>query len=101
MKEPEFSFEPKEHRRNSDPQTSNLAAHQAPSLAKQHALIVLGVLKKNPSGLTSEEISEKCRLRFDQVWRRTSDLERQNLITKTDTARKNSSGRYAVVWRVV
>ena len=78
MKEPEFEFEPREHRRNVDPQTSNLAAHQAGSLAKQHCAIVLGVLKDHPDGLTSEEISERCRLRFDQVWRRVSDLERQN-----------------------
>jgi predicted ArsR family transcriptional regulator len=55
-------------------------------------------LSKTP--MTSERISAICGLRYDQVWRRMSELERAGLVIDSGKTEKTSSGRNATLWEL-
>ena len=75
-----------------------MAAQSIAKMVNGHCMIVLDVLKKH-GDLTPEQITHFCNLRYDQVWRRTSDLVRLGLAKKGTPAQRqtNSSGREADV----
>ena len=62
--------------------------------------IIYMELKLNGSG-TYEELSRRCKLRPDQVWRRLSDMEDQGFAKPLTLRRKGTYGRYQRVWRCV
>ena len=92
-----------EHRRNSDPDTSDMAARSAKGLAGKHCLLIKNLLVSvSPMSLNYEEISG--RLGFDnqnKVARRMVDLERQGLVERTNETRATKSGRQAQLWKAV
>ena len=76
--------------RGDDPETSKDAEKWMTESGKRmtHAMIVLRVLRENPDGLIPGEISERCPLRHDQVWRRCPDLRAQGLVQLTGEVRR-------------
>jgi len=62
--------------------------------------IIYMELKLNGSG-TYEELSRRCKLRPDQVWRRLSDMEDQGFAEPLTLRRKGTYGRYQRVWKVI
>ena len=96
-------FNPVEHRRNTDPVTSHLAAMSAGELAKHHAQIIYNALQSvYPESLNYEEIAQ--RVGFDnpnKVARRMVDLERKNKVERTGKARNTKAGRLATLWRAI
>ena len=85
--------------RRDDSDTSFAAAESMDTAAKRYKAIVYRTLL-NFGPMTSEEIASRCELDHPQVWRRVSDLRRDNVIHDTGERRKNSSGRKAGVWAV-
>ena len=65
---------------------------------EKHKKIILKVLEDNKKAMTPEQISVQCRLRFDQVWRRMSDLAKENKVVKTHLKAVNSSGKFGTKW---
>ena len=91
---PELPFwEPRKHRRNTDPVTSAAAASQAKNMAAQHMKIIEACLCIH-GPLTADEISMWTILDPVQVNRRTSDLIRAKIIVDTGKQRRARSGRY-------
>lgn len=58
-------------------------------------------LEKLRVGGTHEEISEVCGLRPDQVWKRLSELERDQKIFNTGITRRLKSSVNGIVWQLV
>lgn len=83
--------------RSKDPVTSKDAAASTACFTARFKNLILQALREKPG--TFQEISERTGLRPDQVWRRLSDLERDNLAFPTGETRKGSSGRQQRVWR--
>ncbi len=90
----------KKHARRGDPSTSHKAANEIENSAKQIKAIVLSALKRH-GAMTSEEIAEATGLTHPQVWRRTSDLKNEFSIIDSGQRRLNTSGKDAIVWRVM
>jgi predicted ArsR family transcriptional regulator len=94
-----FTYEPAQHARKSDPETSHEAAAKAEPLAHRHCGLILAHLKAiHPGGATVEDIAKATGLLAHQIGKRMSDLERANH-AKAWEARKMSSGRSGRVWR--
>jgi len=92
------------HARTNDPATSQEAAEEAPGLASRHMKIILGALRRNPGGLTSQEVEETLSasqepLTHAQVWRRMSDLRVRGEVEDSGLRRKTTSNRPSIVWR--
>ena len=88
------------HARIDDPSTSKAAAESIEDLVKSFMYTIYMELYVNGSG-TYEELSRRCKLRPDQVWRRLSDMGTCGIATPTGYKRKGSSGRYQRVWMAV
>ena len=82
-------------------QTSKDAFVQSRESAKSNRHIILNTMNAMKSPMTSEQISEHCGLRYDQVWRRMSELERDNKIRCTNELDVTSSGRFAHRWELI
>jgi hypothetical protein len=63
--------------------------------------LVLGLLTKNPDGLTADEVAALLGGAALAIRPRFTELFRQGLIEKTPLRRQNSSGGRATVWRAV
>ena len=102
-------FEPRNLRRNTDPSTSDEAAHTVEALRGRHWGIILQVLREHgycggfgtPPGLTSQEIADRCELEHWAVTRRMGELRDGGRVIQTNEKRENRSGRRAVVWSLV
>ena len=80
--------------RNTDPDTSRMAADQAAELATKHHGIILAALE-HPG--TIYDIAARTDLDHNAVARRMSELERMDLVY-TDGKKKGASGRMCRVW---
>jgi len=90
--------------RTEDPDTSHGAAEQAKGFASDHMKVILGALRRNPAGLTSQEIEEALQptetpLDYLQIVRRVSDLRIRGEIEDSGERRPTKSNRQAAVWR--
>ncbi len=89
----------REHTHTKDPNTSYAAARSAPSLAKQHAELILGVIIRSGEPLASHEIEQRCDLAYHQIARRMSDLRKAGRIEDSGQRYTNSNGRQAIRWQ--
>lgn len=83
-----------------DPITSHEAAEMVSKFAQTHFNIIFQVLLNNLSGLTSQEISDKCKLGYHQVARRIGEMVKIGLLIRTDEKRKTRSGAKGFIWRI-
>ena len=81
--------------------TSTEAYYEAGELSEIHSKVILRTLKQQNRPLIAEEIAKFSGLRYDQVWRRMSELERDNKVTCTDETSLTSSNRRAFKWRLI
>lgn len=65
-----------------------------------HYQKILDGLYRLRIGGTHEELSLVCGLRPDQVWKRLSELEREERIFNTGITRKLRSGVGGIVWQL-
>lgn len=82
-------------------ETSILAHRSMLDQAKIHRKVVYETMKKIGKPCTPEQVSNNCYLRYDQVWRRFSELKKEGLIRETGIRTINSSGRSAELCEVV
>lgn len=88
--------------RRDDPDTSKDAAKSAKSLASKHHEIILGVLRASTQPLAAEEIADRTdTLNHVHIGKRLIELERGQLVVKTDEKHTNISGRQAYRYRAV
>lgn len=83
------------------PVTSKLAYAASADLKAAHQAKIVECLHMNPKGLIYEEISVKCNMDKHAVGRRLSELERDMKIFKPGETRKTSTGRLAMVYRLL
>jgi len=92
------------HVRSSDPDTSIDAARHAGEVAGRHMKVILAALRRNPAGLTSQELelelkSTETPLSYWQITKRVSDLRISGEIEDSGERRPTTSNRQAAVWR--
>lgn len=92
----------KTHSRSSDPETSFDAALSMASYATGTIKDrVLALMRKVGRPIAAEEVTESLRdLRYDQVWKRMSDLRNDKLIEGSSLKHRNRSGRLANMWKL-
>jgi predicted ArsR family transcriptional regulator len=61
---------------------------------------VLLVLRRVPSGLTADEIAERCGVSILAIRPRVAELHKGGHIEDSGVRRRNDSGAKATVWRV-
>ena len=105
-------FDPHTRAHAHDPDTSYGAARRARRLVAQHKFTILNRLRLDDiyyrakgcgagvGGLTSQEISDRCKLNYHQVARRISDLKRDGKVIDSGQRRASPGGRRAAVWRL-
>ena len=79
---------------------SQLAAQTVATTAKRLHAAVLEKFKRNPAGLTADEIATSLNCSVLSVRPRVSELNRLGMIEQTGSRRKNESGMTATVWRI-
>jgi DNA-binding NarL/FixJ family response regulator len=62
---------------------------------------VIAVLRRVPSGLTADEIAERCGVSILAIRPRVAELNKGGHIEDSGVRRFNSSGAKATVWRIV
>lgn len=99
MKDPadKYTLDIKFLARSVDPETSKQAAEGTQSFSGRFKNLIEAELKKGPG--TFEDLAERTGLRPDQVWRRLSDLEKENRAFPTNETKRGSSGRQQRVWK--
>lgn len=65
-----------------------------------HREKILEALMKLKGGATQEELAAAAGMRPDQVWKRLSEMERDEEIFNTGVTRKLKSGVNGIVWQV-
>jgi predicted ArsR family transcriptional regulator len=95
-----FDFDPSEHHRADNLDTSVAAAHAMnPVNAAAIMGMILGALRaRGPA--TQAELAATLGLRDAQVWKRISDLKNKSHIEPSGITRPGPSGREQTVWRV-
>jgi predicted ArsR family transcriptional regulator len=83
--------------RNTDPDTSWDAAETVDVTRLEE--LVVQALTKNPTGLTTEELSSRMRLSLVTVSPRMRPLEKKGKVVRSGK-RPNRSGREAIVWKL-
>ena len=81
-------------------ETSIDAYNTAGELQDIHRKMILRTLI-NHGPLIAEEIAKYSGLRYDQIARRMSELERDNKVTCTDEISLTTSGRRAFKWQII
>lgn len=94
-----FDWQPRQHRRTTDPATSRASAASAGQLAQNHARMILDALAGLETG-TASAIASKCGLDPVQVNRRMADLHRAGRVELTGGMAVNQAGRLERVWRL-
>lgn len=99
MKDPadKYTLDMRYLARTDDPETSKQAAESTRAFAGQFKNIIEAELKKAPG--TFEDIAGRTGLRPDQVWRRLSDLEKENRAFPTSETKRGSGGRNQRIWK--
>ena len=82
-------------------QTSIEAYHSTRGTAETHRNMILEAMRIICEPVTSEDISILSGLRYDQTWRRMSELEKDGKVVCTKLKCATSSGRMANKWRLV
>ncbi len=91
------TFDPRVLRRNTDPETSYIAAEQAESLTSKHYKLIIASLKKQPG--TIYEIGVAIGLSNVQVARRMPELYARNVVKVIGT--KNApTNRPCRIWAI-
>lgn len=86
-------FEWEKAHRKSDPSTSRDAAlSMADGAAGRHHRLIIKAMEEVSRPMAAEQISDMLGI---DVWRRFCELERAELIERTEEKHKNRSGRYA------
>ena len=67
---------------------------------ESHKERILNALREMKVGGTHEEISDKCGLRPDQVWKRLSECVADQNIFDTGITRELKSGVHGIVWQI-
>jgi hypothetical protein len=103
------TFEPFEHARPTDPETSKAAAHRVEDATVVQQRVVT-LYRQHPEGLTDEELIALYARTFDTDSRsieskasprkRRSDLTRAGILIDSGARRQLTSGRRGVVWTV-
>jgi len=65
-----------------------------------HKRIIIETMQKYGKPMTFQMIAVKCMLTESQVWKRLSELEKDNLIEYTDLKGTTSSGCKAGYWKI-
>lgn len=83
--------------------TTSLAAYRSltPEMMDKHYGKIISALKLAKNGLIYEQIAAQIKLDKHQVGRRTSELERMQVIYKTGEKRNTSTNRPAFVYKLV
>ena len=94
-------FEPRSHRRSSDPDTSHAAASD-PRLAVSAKTLMGKVLQayKVNGPMTTFEAADAMGIDHQRVWKRCSDLLNKRLLRDTGDRRLSPSNRYVMVLEV-
>ena len=79
-------------------QTSIDSYNSTRNSAATHRNMILEAMSSVDIPVTSEEISVLSGLRYDQTWRRMSELERDGKIVSTKEIGITTSGRPAYKW---
>ena len=82
-------------------ETSIEAYETAGEIRTIHSRMILNTLKMHNRPLIAEEIAKNSGLRYDQVSRRMSELERDNRVICTDETALTTSGRRANRWKII
>ena len=86
--------------RNTDPETSHLAAARNPHSRTIDREKVLAAHADNPDGLTDFELAEIVDRQQTSAGKRRGELRDAGLIEETDMRRAAPSGSLAIVWRI-
>lgn len=84
--------------RNTDPESSKLAAKNVRTETLR-ALIVRA-LRDNLGGLTTAQIAVGTGRSLVSISPRMKPLQREGIVVDDGTTRKNSSGAWAIVWKL-
>lgn len=88
----------KQHVRRQDPETSRAAAS---SVARASRALMYRVLREiNSCPGTQWEVSQRMRLKPEQIWKRISDLRAKKMVEDSGITRPGPSGRLQIVWKV-
>jgi predicted ArsR family transcriptional regulator len=79
---------------------SKEAAEKVATTSTKRRAAVLEEFKRNPAGLTADEIATALNLSVLSVRPRVSELNRLGMIEQTGARRRNDSGMAATVWRI-
>lgn len=101
-------FDPVEHARTTDPDTSKAAACEVQD-ATEVQLRVIALHRQHPSGLTDEELVALYAREYPQPRslesqasprKRRSDLARAGVLADSGDRRPLASGRHGIVWKL-
>lgn len=87
--------------RNSDPETSHLAADDAKRTANTLRFRCLAALKAHPEGLTDFQLADLVGAQQTSAGKRRGELVAAGLVERTDEKRPAPSGSLAIVWRYI
>lgn len=82
-------------------QTSIDAFHSIEGKRETVQSVIVSVMSKFRIPLTSEQIAFYSGLRYDQIWKRMSELENKGIIKDTGEKLLNTSGREATLYRLI
>ena len=86
--------------RNTDPETSHLAAEAHPAIRAHDRRLVLRAHAERPNGLTDFELGALVGRQQTSAGKRRGELRDAGLIEATDARRLAPSGSPAIVWRI-
>ena len=101
-------FEPREHARTTDPDTSHAAARAVTDVAKVKAH-VRAIHERHVEGLTDEQLGKiyqdnwpgvRSVEAYASARKRRSDLAREGVLYDSGERRQLSSGRTGIVWKL-
>lgn len=81
-------------------ETSITAYKESRTKAASHRKIILAVMEKAGKPMSSLQISTKCELTHQQVWKRMSELEALNKVKDSKHRATNPSGKPAVMYQL-
>ena len=82
-------------------QTSIDAFHSIEGKRETVQSVIVITMSKSRKPLTSEQIAFLSGLRYDQIWKRMSELERNGIVRDTGNTETNTSKRKATVWELI
>ena len=86
--------------RNTDPETSHIAAACVSEIANSHVAMIVNALHEHGE-MTADAIASHIELDKYQICRRLPEAEEMGLVVATGRTGKTASGRPARVWGAV